>query len=71
MTIPSHRAAAEVPTPAHTFELRDGELINLTEAEEAARKAAAEAPEPVAAPVAKPRRPVSDAFAGGAPSADQ
>lgn len=67
MTIPSHRAAAEVPTPAHTFELRAGELINLTEA---ARKAA-EAPETAAPPVAKSRRPASDAPAGAAPSADQ
>lgn len=70
MTIPSHRAAAAVPTPAHSFELRAGELINLTEAEEAARKAA-EAPETAAAPVAKSRRPASDAPAGHVPSADQ
>ncbi|CBS87032.1 hypothetical protein [Azospirillum lipoferum] len=70
MTIPSHRAAAEVPTPAHTFELRNGELVNPTGVEEAARKAA-EAPETAAAPVAKSRRPASDAPAGAVPSADQ
>jgi hypothetical protein len=70
MTIPSHRAAAEVPTPAHTFELRAGELVNLTEAEEAARKAA-DAPETIPAPAAKPRRPIGDAPAGAVPSADQ
>ncbi|KAA0582691.1 hypothetical protein [Azospirillum sp. Sh1] len=70
MTIPSHRAAAAVPTSAHSFELRAGELVNLTEAEEAARKAA-EAPETAAAPVAKSRRPASDAPAGAIPSAEQ
>jgi hypothetical protein len=62
MTIPSHRAAAEVPTPAHSFELRDGELVNLTEE---ARKAAETPP-----PAAKPRRPASEVPVVTAPMAD-
>lgn len=42
MDIPAHRAAAVVPTPAHTFELREGDqLVNLTEEERAAADAAA------------------------------
>ncbi|MGF7178435.1 hypothetical protein [Azospirillum doebereinerae] len=51
MDIPAHRAAAVVPTPAHSFELRDGDrLVNLTE-EEAAK---------ALAPVTKGRKPASE-----------
>jgi len=57
MNIPAHRAAAVAPTPAHSFELRDGDqLINLTEEE---RKAAEAAASPVT--VTKGRRPASEA----------
>lgn len=42
MDIPAHRAAAVVPTPAHTFELREGDqLVNLTEEERTAADASA------------------------------
>ncbi|KAA0572215.1 hypothetical protein FZ983_32105 [Azospirillum sp. B21] len=57
MDIPSHREAAVAPTPAHSFELRDGDqLVNLTEEE---RKAAEAAASP--ATITKGRRPASEA----------
>lgn len=65
MTIPFHRAAAAAPTPAHSFELRAGELVNLTEE---ARKATEAAAVPV--PVNKGRRPAIDAPATPAPTAE-
>ncbi|MCG5241870.1 hypothetical protein ACIU1J_19610 [Azospirillum doebereinerae] len=63
MDIPAHRAAAVVPTPAHSFERRDGDrLVNLTEEE--AATATASAP-----PVTKGRKPASEP-APAAPLAD-
>lgn len=44
MNIPSHRAAAVAPTPAHSFELRDGELVNRTEEERTPAEPAGAAP---------------------------
>ncbi|MCM8736592.1 hypothetical protein M5E06_20915 [Azospirillum sp. A1-3] len=63
MNIPAHRAAAVAPTPAHSFELRDGDqLINLTEEERAAAEAAAAAATAaVPVPATKGRRPASEA----------
>ncbi|GAA4247523.1 hypothetical protein GBZ26_11310 [Azospirillum formosense] len=44
MNIPAHRAAAVEPTPADTFEMKDGKtVINLTEQERAKREAAEQA----------------------------
>ncbi|OYD82504.1 hypothetical protein [Azospirillum brasilense] len=43
MNIPAHRAAAVEPTPADTFEVKDGKTINLSEQERAARAAAEQA----------------------------
>ncbi|MFC5358259.1 hypothetical protein [Azospirillum himalayense] len=41
MNIPAHRAAAVEPTPADTFEMKDGKtIVNLTEQVRAARAAA-------------------------------
>lgn len=58
MNIPAHRAAAVAPTPAHSFELRDGDqLVNLTEEERKAAEAAAATP----VTVTKGRRPASEA----------
>ena len=66
MNIPAHRAAAVAPTPAHSFELRNGDqLVNLTEEE---RKAAEAAGLPVS-PTAKSRRG-ADAPAAPAPAAE-
>ncbi len=67
MDIPAHRAAAVEPTPAHSFELRDGELVNLTEEE---GKAADAAPTSTVATVIKGRRPASEAPIVTAPMAD-
>ncbi len=45
MDIPAHRAAAVVPTPAHSFERRDGDrLVDLTEGEGASAEAAVAVP---------------------------
>lgn len=67
MDIPAHRAAAVVPTPAHSFELREGELVNLTEEE---GKAADATPTSAVATVIKGRRPASEAPIVTAPMAD-
>lgn len=66
MNIPAHRAAAVAPTPAHSFELRDGDqLVNLTEEE----RKAAEAAVPPASSTAKSRR-AAEAAAAPAPTAE-
>ncbi|CAO3440122.1 hypothetical protein [Azospirillum endophyticum] len=71
MDIPAHRAAAVVPTPAHSFELREGDqLVNLTEEERAAAEAAAAAAVAVPVPATKGRRPAADAPAQSAPTAE-
>ncbi|MCM8738288.1 hypothetical protein M5E06_29610 [Azospirillum sp. A1-3] len=72
MDIPAHRAAAVVPTPAHSFELRDGDqLVNLTEEERAAAEASATAAAAaVPVPATKGRRPAADAPAQSAPTAE-
>ena len=56
MQTPAHRAPAVVPTPAHTFELLDGKLVNRTAEEQQARVKAEADPAP-----GKPRRPPADA----------
>lgn len=59
MDIPAHRAAAVVPTPAHSFELREGgQLVNLTEEERAASEIAAAA---VAASTTEVNQPATPA----------
>ncbi|PWC86051.1 hypothetical protein TSH100_13835 [Azospirillum sp. TSH100] len=67
MNIPAHRAAAVEPTPAHSFELRDGELVNLTEED---AKAADAVPASSVATVTKGRRPASEAPIVTAPMAE-
>lgn len=54
MDIPSHRAAAVQPTPAQSFELRRGQLVNLDQ------EAAAAAPSPAGTvPAPTPTPPVA------------
>lgn len=64
MNIPAHRAAAVAPTPAHSFELCEGELVNrIEESSKPAEPAEPAATAPPASP-AKPGRtapPVSTA----------
>ncbi|MBP2297954.1 hypothetical protein [Azospirillum picis] len=67
MDIPAHRAAAVAPTPAHSFELRDGDqLVNLTEEERKAAEAAAS----TRTPATKGRRPAAEAPSAPASTAE-
>lgn len=62
MDIPAHRAAAVVPTPAHSFELREGDqLVNLTEKERASAEAATAASAAVPTLTVESDQPVNPA----------
>lgn len=59
MNIPAHRAAAVEPTPADTFEVKDGKTINLTEQARAASESAEASAKP-AKVAAEPTKAASE-----------